>query len=310
MDNFSYSVPVLFIFFNRKKVALTAFEKIKKVKPQKLYLASDGYRENRTNENTTVEDIRNAILQTIDWDCEIHTLFQDKNLGCGNAVYTAINWLFENEEQGIVIEDDCVVQDSFFPFMEQLLDKYKNDDRIGMIAGYNCLNKLAITYSYCFSIYKACWGWATWKRAWENMDMNMEWRKTNSAKSILMNMGYLAKDTRYWKYHLNEIDKKHVSAWDWQWYFTLASQNQLSIFPKVSLVSNIGFGKEATHTTEKMSEKYLAKDELIFPLIHPKYILPDYSFDQAFNKENNNFVYTLKRYTPYTIKTLLKKILR
>jgi len=308
MEN-SYSIPVLFIFFNRKEIALESFEKIKKAKPQKLYLASDGHREDKMGEAEKVLEIRNAILQEIDWDCDIQTLFHETNLGCANAVLTAINWLFEKEENGIILEDDCVVQDSFFPFIEELLERYKDDSRIGMIDGANYI-QYEIENSYCFSRYKSTNGWATWRRAWKNMDMDMKWRDTKSDSSVLKNMGYLGKDINCWKYSLKAIDANFVSAWDWQWYFTLASQNQLSIVPKVNLVSNIGFGKDATHTTEKLKPKYLAEKELSFPLLHPKYILPDYSFDKVFNKGYNNFIYTLKRYMPFSIKKRLKKILR
>ena len=309
MEN-PYTIPILFLFFNRKDVALKSFEQIKKIKPVKLYLTSDGHRESVLNEKDKVIDIRNAILAQIDWDCEVKTLFHENNLGCGNAVHTGINWLFENEEKGIILEDDCVVQNSFFPFMSELLEKYKNDDRIGMISGFNPLKKSSIIDSYCFSAYKSCWGWATWKRAWKNMDIDMKWRNTEYCNSIIENMGYHGKDINCWKYSLKAIDANFVSAWDWQWYFTLASQNQLSIFPKIGLVSNIGFGKDATHTTEKLKEKYLTNKELAFPLSHPNYILPDCSFDKAFNKGYNNFIYTLKRYTPFSIKKRLKKILR
>ena len=309
MNNPFYPIPILFIFFNRKEIALESFEKIRKIKPQKLYLASDGHRESKSGEAEKVSEIRNIILQQIDWDCDIHTLFHEANLGCADAVYQAIDWLFEKEEKGIILEDDCVVQDSFFPFVEELLEKYENDFRIGMIDGANYI-RYEIKDSYCFSKYKSTNAWATWRRAWKNMDMSMKWRKTSYFKSILKNTGYCGKDVNYWKYRLKAIDKKQVSAWDWQWYFTLASQNQLSIFPKVSLVSNIGFGAEATHTTEKDDKKYLAKDELNFPLTHPLYVVPDTKFDKAFYKNNDDFIDFIRRCLPFGVKNRLKKLLR
>ena len=309
MDGSSYSIPILFVFFNRKEIALKAFEKIKKAKPQKIYLASDGYRSHVQGEKERVEDIRNTIFQQIDWECDIKTLYQQNNLGCGTGVFTAIDWLFKHEERGIILEDDCVVQDSFFPFIEELLEKYENDFRIGMIDGANYI-RYEMENSYCFSRYKSTNGWATWRRAWQNMDMDMKWRKTSSVKSILKNMGYCGKDVNYWKYRLKAIDKKHASAWDWQWYFTLASQNQLSVFPNINLVSNIGFGAEATHTTEKEDEKYLAKNELKFPLIHPQYVVPDTDFDNAFYKNNDNFIDFIRRCLPFGLKNKLKKLLR
>lgn len=307
----SYSIPILFIIFKRPTVSITAFKKIQKVKPTKLYIASDGWRENVANEKKLVEETRNLILSQINWNCEIKLKFENSNLGCAHGVYSAINWLFQNEEMGIILEDDCVVQDSFFPFIEEMLNRYKNDNRIGMIDGANYHHKTEIPDSYCFSKFKSTNGWATWKRAWDNMDFNMTWRNTPYEESVLLNTGYKGKDYKYWKYKLKVIDNKQASAWDWQWYFTLAANNQLSIFPKYGLVTNIGFGEGATHTTEsKIPEAYKAYKELSFPLKHPQYVIPYESFELAFYKSNNTLFYTLMRYIPFSIKNFIKKIVR
>lgn len=306
-----YTIPILFIIFKRPNISLTSFEKIRKVKPTKLYIASDGWRENVSNEKELVQKTRDLILSQIDWECDVKTKFENKNLGCAQGVYSAINWLFENEEWGIILEDDCVVQDSFFPFMQEMLFLYKNDERIGMIDGANYRHNISIPDSYCFSKFKSTNGWATWKRAWDNMDFNMSWRNTPYEKSILLNTGFEGKDYKYWKYKLKVIDEKQASAWDWQWYFTLAANNQLSIFPKYGLVTNIGFGEGATHTTEKsIPESYKAHKDLTFPLIHPKNIVPYQPFEKAFYKSNNTLFYTLMRYIPFSIKNMIKKIVR
>jgi hypothetical protein len=306
MSDPMYPVPILFIFFNRKEIALQSFERIKNCKPKTLYLASDGHRADILNEEEKVLDIRYAILSEIDWDCDVKTLFHDKNLGCRSAVCLAVHWLFSNEKQGIILEDDCMVQQSFFPFMQEMLEKYKDNSRIGMIDGANYIS-YPIKDSYCFSKYKSTNGWATWQRAWKNMDMDMNWLKTTHFQSVLKNMGYCGKDVRYWKYRLKVIDKNYASVWDWQWYFSLASQNQLSIFPKVSLVSNIGFGLAATHTAGKADKKYFASDELTFPLTHPDFVLPDAGFDRAFYRSNNTFADFVKRYIPLGLKKKIKK---
>jgi hypothetical protein len=305
----SSDVPVLFLVFKRPQIAQKAFIQIRKNKPSKLYMACDGPRSNVDGESLLVEQTKKVLLDMIDWPCEVRTLFQKENLGCARAVFTAINWLFDNEEYGVIIEDDCVVQDSFFPFVSELLERYKNDSRIGMIDGANYI-KYPIKDSYCFSKYKSTNGWATWRRAWLNMDMDMKWRGTVYDASIVGNMGYRGADLRYWKFRINEVDKKHVSAWDWQWYFTLAAQNQLSIFPKVSLVSNIGFGEGATHTGGKASQEYIATDDIKFPLVHPLYVLPDIQFDKAFFRQNNTLFYTLMRYVPFSLKRMVKKIIQ
>lgn len=302
-----YPIPILFIIFRRKDVALRSFERIKSIKPSKLYIACDGPRNNVEGEKKLVEATREAILNQVDWDCKVKTLFQKENLGCSLGVYTAINWLFENEEHGIILEDDCVVQCSFFPFVKELLEKYKDDERIGMIAGTNQIaKKCKMTSSYCFSKYAACWGWATWKRAWANMDLNMLFLKKHK-NDVLSSRGYHAKENRRWNYQLKMIKHNYVSAWDWQWYFSLASQNQLCIFPKVNLVSNIGNDKEATHTG--MGNIYIESKDIDFPIIHPYYIMPNECFDKEFYRADNTFIKKIKRYIPYNVKKILKKII-
>ena len=245
-----YKIPVLFVIFKRKDTSLKSFEQIKKVRPEHLYIACDGPRPHVEGEADMVEATRKAVLDAIDWECEVHTNFQKANLGCGMGVYTAINWLFENEERGIIIEDDCVMRDSFFPFVEEMLERYADDTRIGLVDGANYLEHIDIPDSYVFSRYKSTNGWASWRRAWRLMDMDMSWRGTKYELSVIKNMGYKSKDVRYWKYRLKAVDLNDVSAWDWQWYFTLAANNMLGITPKYNLTTNIGFGEGATHTTE------------------------------------------------------------
>lgn len=306
-----YKIPILFIIFKRKNIALQSFEQIKKVRPMRLYIAGDGARNNTVGEDVMVGETRQAVLDAIDWDCEVKTLFQKKNLGCCMGVYTAINWLFENEEQGIIIEDDCIMRNSFFPFVEQMLERYADDSRIGMIDGANYLTNIEVPYSYGFSRYKSTNGWATWRRAWKLMDLDMSWRKTVFADSIIRNMGYKAKDIRYWKYRLKAVDLNDVSAWDWQWYFTLAANNMLGIYPKHSLTTNIGFGAGATHTSEKrMPACYISHKDLEFPLKHPQYIVPYKPFEEAFYHNNNTLFNRIKQCFPFWFKNIIKKIVR
>ncbi len=306
-----YDIPVLFIIFKRKDVALQSFAQIKKVKPRKLYIAGDGARTNVTGEAEAVEATRRALIDAIDWDCDVKTLFQKDNLGCCMGVYTAINWLFENEEQGIIIEDDCVMRDSFFPFVEEMLTMYADDKRIGMIDGANYITDIEIPDSYGFSRYKSTNGWATWRRAWKLMDLGMSWRNTVFADSVIKNMGYKSKDMRYWKYRIKAVDLNDVSAWDWQWYFTLAAHNMLGIYPKCSLTTNIGFGEGATHTSEKsMPSYYVSHKELEFPLKHPKYVVPYQPFECAFYHNNNTLFNRIKQYFPFGFKNFIKRMVR
>lgn len=301
--------PILFIIFNRKDVALKSLAAIKKSKPKRIYISGDGPRKTIEQEKEKVKNTREAVISAIDWDCEIKTLFQDENLGCGPGVYTAINWFFENEEQGIILEDDCVASDSFFPFCETLLKEYKYDERIGLISGFNQVGSIPVSDSYCFSKYSVCWGWATWRRAWHNMDYDMKWRGGDFEKSILSNCGYLGKDYVYWKRRVKAVETGLVSAWDFQWCYSVASQNQLAAFPEVNLISNIGYGEDATHSSKSPFMNYENRGELKLPLRHPKYVLPQTEFDKSFYKERNTFINSLAWFFPKSIKDTVKRIL-
>ena len=306
-----FDIPILFIIFKRKETALQSFQRIKKIKPSRLYIACDGPRKQVSGEDVQVEETRNAILQQIDWNCQTRTLFQSDNLGCALGVYTAIEWLFQNEPYGIILEDDCKMQESFFPYAKELLIRYENDYRIGMIDGANYLPKINIPYSYGFSRYKSTNGWATWRRAWKLMDLDMTWRGGDFEYSILQNMAYKSKEIAYWKYRQKAIDLNDVSAWDWQWYFTLAAYNMLSIYPKYSLITNIGFGEGATHTQKSYTpDYYIANKELNFPLQHPKYVVPYQPFEKAFHEINDTLYEKLKRLLPFPLKHKIKKVIK
>lgn len=303
-----YDIPILFVFFNRKDIALQTFQKIKAIRPASLYLAQDGPRESRGREEALmVEDIRHSIMNEIDWECDVHTLFREINLGCSEGVKTAVDWLFENDEKGIVLEDDCIVNSSFFRYMQEMLELYKDDQRIGMVAGSNLVKGFHPRFSYHFSRFKSCWGWATWRRAWKNMDMEMSWRNEH-LKDVINNSGFNGQYKSKWLFQLKCIDNDYVSAWDWQWYFTLASQNQLCIYPAVNLVTNIGNDSEATHTS--FGNISVENKELTFPLNAPGIVAPDADFDKLFSASENTIYYLAIRYIPHSVKLFIKDIIK
>ena len=302
-----YNIPVLFIIFNRKETASQAFQRIRQAKPVRLYVAQDGPRGDNADDEAKIRDTRQAIINAIDWECEVKTLFQDTNLGCCMGVYTAISWLFENEEMGIVIEDDCIADDTFFAFAEEMLMKYKDDQRIGMIAGTNPIMQYTPRCSYLFSRFKSCWGWATWRRAWNNMDLNMQWRETD-LRNVINNSGFNGKHNSKWYAQLKCIDNGAVSSWDWPWYFSLAAQNQLCIYPACNLVSNVGNGADATHTS-LASVTYKATP-LSFPLVHPRTVTPDCEFDRLFSKRENTLYWRIHRMIPLAIRKNIKRLIQ
>ena len=304
-------IPVLLIVFKRCDTALKALEPIRRARPERIYIAADGPREGVAGEGEATEATRKAVLDAIDWPCEVKTLLRKENLGCSRGVYTAINWLFENEEEGIIVEDDCVLRDSFFPFVEEMLERYRDDRRVAMVDAANYLPKVAIPDSYGFSRFKSTNGWATWRRAWALMDMDMKWRGTEYELSVIRNMGYGRMDILYWRYRMKAVDAGDVSAWDWQWYFTMAAHNMLGIYPRVSLVTNIGFGEGATHTSSaKMPEHYISHHELELPLRHPEYVVPFEPFEKAFYRLNNTPFEIVKRQFPLSVKNYIKRLVR
>lgn len=277
--------PVLLIVFNRPENAKKVLDSIRKVAPKKLYLAADGPR--RDN----VADIENSrltrkLLNEIDWPCEVKTLFSEKNLGCGLGPKRAIDWLFENEEKGIILEDDCLPSKSFFEFCSQLLEKYQNDTRIMHISGSNFQNGYIPDpdYSYYYSYFSHEWGWASWRRAWKLYDFNISTYPEIRSKGYLDDYfsSYFEK-----KYRLSKIDRtqnsSNVSWWDYQWDYAKIINSGLSIIPNHNLITNIGFGKQATHTksTNDIREKNYAR-ELDFPLMHPPFIIRNSKADKRY----------------------------
>jgi acetyltransferase-like isoleucine patch superfamily enzyme len=281
-DN-KFNAPVLFLIFNRLDTTQKVFEQIRKAAPKKLFIASDGPRDNRENEKEKVEAVRKYVLNSIDWNCEVKTLLREKNLGCGLAVSEAITWFFENEEMGIILEDDCLPHIDFFDFCAILLEKYKENNEIAAISGTNLLQgKFNEKTSYYFGKYGGNWGWATWKRAWDGylLDMSLL-NKIFIEKKI----NYTFKryhERNYWKsIFTNKIQTRDI--WDYQWCFHIWSNNRFSIIPYKNLISNIGFGKDASNTFDSSSKFSSIKTQSILPLIHPSEI--------AINIKNDNYIY-------------------
>ncbi|WP_448699639.1 nucleotide-diphospho-sugar transferase [Mucilaginibacter sp. AW1-3] len=272
----NYRPPVLFLIFNRPECTQLTFNAIKKNKPNKLYIAADGPRASKNGEHELCAQTR-AIVADIDWDCEVHTLFREKNLGCKVAVNTAITWFFENEEMGIILEDDCLPSESFFSFCADLLIKYKDDDRVWHIDGTTSqANITAVGESYHFSKYCLIWGWATWRRAWNYYDPAIksfpDFEKNNVIKSIWAK----PEVQKYWLKNFKDVYNGQVDTWDFQWMYTVWTNNGMSIRPSVNLIKNIGFDNNATHTkTANKLLKEMKNEEMTFPLQHPVFSLPN-----------------------------------
>lgn len=299
MSNNLYT-PILFLTFNRLNTTKKVFQAIKEAHPKKLYVASDGPRASVSGEDLKVKEVRDFIESNINWECEVKTLFRDNNLGCKLAVSGAIDWFFENEEQGIILEDDCLPDQSFFRFCEELLERYKDNEEIAVISGNNFNKEKIGEADYYLSKIPHIWGWATWRRTWKKYDVTMssfpKFKKNEEIKKIWSDKNV----QNYWLYILNEVYNNKINTWDYQLSFFLFINKSFCICPNINLVSNIGFGKEFTNTMvpdERVMD--LISKEINFPLSHPSQIKYDISNDSYVNRIYLN---------NYKLKKLLKNI--
>jgi hypothetical protein len=268
-------VPVLLLIFNRPETTAQVMEAISAARPPRLYIAADGPRPDRPAEAAQCEDAR-RIATAVDWPCEVETLFRETNLGCRQAVSSAIDWFFAREEGGIILEDDCVPAPEFFPYCAELLDKYRDDARVMAICG-SCYAAAEPNYhaSYSFSYFADIWGWATWRRAWRLYDRDLSrWPAfaADGGRSALPNGWQLHKAD--WAERFAATRAGQVDTWDYQWIFTVIESGGLVCYPVRNLISNCGFGPNATHTTVEsgqfMPQAVNRKHEtLTFPLVHP-----------------------------------------
>ena len=271
----SLSTPVVILIFNRPDLTKVVFEAIAKVKPKKLFVVADGPRFH--DEVGKCEKAR-TIVERIDWECNLFTNFSDKNLGCGRRVATGIDWVFSKVEEAIFFEDDCLPAESFFFFCEELLERYRDDHRIMTIGGNNFQSEQKRSaYSYHFSKYSGCWGWASWRRAWEYFDYEMttwpEFKQTGILEMV-------CKDTYEHKFWTKIFDSMYENSnqkdiWDYQWKYACWSQNGLAIEPSVNLVANLGLGRsDATHTTNRNPLlKQITKTQEIEEIKHPPFVV-------------------------------------
>jgi hypothetical protein len=249
--------PVLFIIFNRPETTQKVFDVIKQVKPTQLFVAADGPRKNKQGEMKLCEQTRDIVLKEIDWDCEVKTLFREENLGCGKAVSEAISWFFENVEQGIILEDDCLPSISFFSFCEKMLDRYRDNKKVMMISGSNPATSFPnLDRDYYFSRVYSIWGWATWRRAWNLYDKKMQNWPTYKKNKFLKLLYKNNMVVNYFSTAFDNVFNDQIDTWDYQWTFT-CMKNGLNIIPKYNMISNIGIN--GTHTGAKTDKALFIK---------------------------------------------------
>ena len=297
MEKYKIDLPVLLIFFTRDDTFAKVFEEVRKAKPSKLFLACDGPRANRTDDLEKIEKCK-KIASNIDWECEVYTNFSETNLGCGVRPQSAISWALSIVDRIVILEDDCIPDPSFFEYMSELLEKYKNDERVGMISGLNHLKSWNCgNYDYCFTKNGAIWGWGTWRRVWEKYDYALSIFKDEYTKKLLRNV-FRNKNAskcrmKTWDSTINKLSQgENISYWDVQFGFLKHVNSYLAIVPKHNLICNIGVGHDSTHAIG-LSEKKWKKGKLHFiptesisvPLRHPPYVLQDVEYDGIVDKK-------------------------
>lgn len=296
--------PIAFIIFNRPDTTQRVFDEIKKAQPKKLFVIGDGA---RNEEEIKIVEKTRKIIDQVDWNCEVYKNYSNKNLGCKIRVSSGIDWFFENVEQGIILEDDCLPSRSFFWFCEELLEKYKDEEKVTMISGDNFQDGIQRGgASYYFSLFNHIWGWATWKRAWKYYDVKMkdypDFKKENRVNNFWENPIV----RKYWINIFNNVYKNKIDTWDYQWTYAMWKQGGLSIIPNVNLIKNIGFGSEATHTKTDKSGKMVLDTSEIVSLMHPKLIIQDKEADEY---STNRFGINKPIQKKILLKTFLRKFL-
>jgi hypothetical protein len=269
MSATSGSPPILLLIFNRPKQLRAVMKVLKQQKPQKVYISADGPR--NSFEAELCEQARKTALE-IDWPCTVETLFRDQNHGCRVAVSTGLDWFFSQEEQGIILEDDCVPSASFFPYCAELLERYKHDTRVMCVSGDNFQPGSVTRYSYYFSRYMHCWGWATWRRAWALYDRDMAlWPEFKAMGGLEAWSNGSPEFVESWTKIFDDCYMNKIDSWAYRYLFSCWLNNGLTCLPAENLVSNIGFGEDATHTKSSSQVENKGAGELQFPLRHPPF---------------------------------------
>ncbi len=250
----AFDIPVLLITYKRLETTERVLDRIAQVKPLKLYIASNAPNPSNVSDEAKVLQVRNMIDKKVsEWPCEVHKLYRTEHLNAGESISSAITWFFEHAEEGIILEDDIVPSQSFFEFAKELLRLYRNDTSVWHIGG-NSYNPYEMGSGYYFSAYPHIWGWATWRRAWNNYRFEIDDIDTGKLFANIRELFLTESEKKYWIDFYNEYSNKKIkNTWDYQWTYRMWYNKGLAILPKHNLITNIGFDETATHTIDKAS---------------------------------------------------------
>ncbi len=280
MSEFKLNTPVALLIFNRPDTTERVFNAIAKARPPKFLVVADGPRPQREGEAELCAQTR-AIINRVDWDCEVITEFADSNMGCKHRVASGIDWIFEQVEEAIILEDDCLPDPSFFRYCEEMLTRYRDNERVGMVSGGNLqFGRQRGTGSYYFSKYTHIWGWASWRRAWKHYDRDLTLWPAFRDEGLLTQLFETSGEQEYWRNSFQWVHEGSLDTWDVSWTFTAITHGLLQVVPNVNLISNIGFGANATHTHVVGVHANMPTQPIEFPLIHPTFVLADIEADR------------------------------
>lgn len=278
-------VPVLFLVFNRPDHTRAALERIRQARPPRLYVHCDGARPQVAGEAAKVAEVRAIIKEGMDWDCEFIVFFRIENQGLRQGVYGALNWFFAAEPCGIVLEDDCMPDLTFFQFCEEILEFYKNDHQVMHIGCSNLAEDQTEGQqaSYVFSRFSFVWGWAGWRRAWQKMSPELEGLDAFEESGAIKNLIGDPKAQAYMLDKFQTTQRRENNSWAYAWFYSILKNNGLCVVPKVNLVQNTGVGEAgATNTTVRNKKAQLRSQPISFPLVHPESRKPDPALERQF----------------------------
>jgi hypothetical protein len=284
MSVWQLNTPVAFLIFNRPDTTERVFAEIARARPPELLVVADGPRSDQPGDREKCDAAR-AVIDRVDWDCNVLKNYSDENLGCRRRVSSGLDWVFDTLEEAIILEDDCLPHPTFFRFCEELLEFYRDDERIMMISGDNFqFGRKRTPYSYYFSLYTHIWGWASWRRAWKHYDVEMKlWPEIKNG-SWLHDLLLDRRAIKYWTKTFQRVYEGKIDTWDYSWTFACWSQNGLTILPNENLISNIGFREDGTHTASSTRTANMPTKDLDFPLKHPPFVIRDVHADERTSK--------------------------
>lgn len=283
MDNFVFDTAVAFFVYNRLDTTEKVFQRIREIKPPRFYVICDAARPNKEGDDKKVQAVRDYIDSHIDWECEVHKNYAETNMGCKKRVTSGISWVFEHEEQVIIIEDDVLLDPSFFRFCQEMLNHYKDDERVMLVGAHKRLEDFKTPNDYIFTADNYIWGWGTWKRTWEKYDVDLKNWPKNKADG-LMHKVFMKDKADYIDEELDRTFDGSLDGWDYQLMMCLAENNGLCIVPNVNLIENIGFNRDdATHTKGKGEDMHVCSYQ--FPIHFRDEVVRDLDYDVAVQKK-------------------------